>query len=346
LLGGAARELTSISRLAARELARWRARACAIADPTLREDALDALDRKRGHADGAAFCALLGDDGHQRLVPLLVAYEVILDFLDGVHERHPTPANGQQLHRALADALDPAAPIRDYYRFHPHCDDAGYLATLVRSCQTGCASLPALDLIRPDLDEQTRRLRVLGINHCPRPDQRDAVLARWAAAHPVEGGGLDWFEVTAASSNSLLIHVLLSLASDPLLTPAEVAATRRAYWPSALLAGTMLDSYADAAADRRSGAHSYFSHYASDAEGVRQLGRRVRHAIEAVGRLRAGHRHRLLIGCMVALYLSAPSALSPDLRDTTRALARSGGSLVRLLVPILRIWRRVHRQSS
>lgn len=346
LLGGATRELTSIGPIAADELAAWRDRARSISDPTLRDDALDALDRKRGHADGAAFCALLAAGRQEQLVRTLVAYELILDYLDGVHERHPTAANGQQLHRALEDALDPTSPQRDYYRFHPRRDDDGYLLTLVEACRSGCAALPSYALVRTHLLELARRLRVLGLNHCPDPVLRDATLRRWAEAHPTGHGRLSWFEVTAASSNTLLIHLLLALASDPLLLPDEVARTHRAYWPFTLLAGTMLDSYVDLADDRVNGDHSYFGHYATCAEGAARLAHCIERSLCSVASLRSRHDHRIIIGCMIALYLSKTSANHPDLRDTTRALARSGGSLVRLLVPILRIWRRVHRQSS
>ena len=50
------------------------------------------------------------------------------------------------------------------------------------------------------------------------------------------------------------------------------------------------------------------------------------------------------VGCMIALYLSKDSARVLELRTTTDTLVRSGGSLVRLLLPILRAWRTLYDQ--
>ena len=49
----------------------------------------------------------------------LVAYQIIWDFLDSVHERAPGQANGRQLHLALIDALAPTRPVGDYYATAP-----------------------------------------------------------------------------------------------------------------------------------------------------------------------------------------------------------------------------------
>jgi hypothetical protein len=42
---------------------------------------------------------------------------------------------------------------------------------------------------------------------------------------------------------------------------------------------------------------------------------------------------------MVAMYLSRDSAYTPELRASTRTLVDAGGSLTKLLLPILRTWR-------
>jgi len=48
---------------------------------------------------------------------------------------------------------------------------------------------------------------------------------------------------------------------------------------------------------------------------------------------------------MVAMYLSKSSAWSPELRGGTLRIARSGGSLTMLLLPVLRAWRICMRQT-
>jgi hypothetical protein len=49
---------------------------------------------------------------------------------------------------------------------------------------------------------------------------------------------------------------------------------------------------------------------------------------------------------MIALYLSKDSARVSAMRDDTGAMAASGGSLTRLLLPILRLWRTAYAVRS
>jgi tetraprenyl-beta-curcumene synthase len=57
-----------------REIDAWRARAQAIPDLPLREDALHSLTHKRDHSEGAALFWVLPRSRDQRLLRLLVAY--------------------------------------------------------------------------------------------------------------------------------------------------------------------------------------------------------------------------------------------------------------------------------
>ena len=57
-----------------------------IPDAAIRQDALSALDRKRGQTDGAALFSILPRARDASLLRLLVAYQIIWDFLDSVHE--------------------------------------------------------------------------------------------------------------------------------------------------------------------------------------------------------------------------------------------------------------------
>src|ERR1700693_1609341 len=69
------------------EIRRWRRLALAIPCSVIREDALDALVRKRTHADGAALFWILPRRRNSELLRLLVSYELIWDFLDNLRER-------------------------------------------------------------------------------------------------------------------------------------------------------------------------------------------------------------------------------------------------------------------
>ena len=145
----------------------------------IRDDALDALERKRTHADGAALFSILPRRRSLSLLRLLVAYEIIFDFLDNVNERKGSRENGRQLHLALIEALDPYSGISDYYCHHLYSDDGGYLRALVDTCREGCSLLPAYSRVCSLLRCETIRTLVLGINHDVDPMDRDDALRRW-----------------------------------------------------------------------------------------------------------------------------------------------------------------------
>lgn len=317
-----------------------------IPDPAIREDALHSLDHKRGHADGAALFTILPRRRHRELLALLVAYETLVDFLDNVNERHPTRANGDHLHRALGDALDPGGPVRDYYRHHPWRDDGGYLLALVSACRERCRTLPSFERVRPLLARETHRSLVLGLNHDEDPERRDAALRTWAAQQYPDERELSWFELSGAASATLVVHVLLTLATAPCVSESDVRDAYAAHWPWIALATTMLDSYVDQADDEASGNHSYIAHYADRDAAIMRLRQSIGRSLESARALRDGHRHLVIVGCMIALYLSKDSASAPEVRATTATLVESGGSLVRLLLPILRTWRWVYSQRA
>ena len=343
LVAGAARELSWGLPAVSRELRAWRAMAESIPDAPIREDALHSLDTKRGHADGAALFTILPRRRDGGLLALLVAYETIVDFLDCVSERCPTHANGVQLHRALADALDPGGPLHDYYRHHPWRDDGGYLVALVTVCRAGCRALPSFERVRPLVLREARRARVLGMNH-DAPARRDTALRAWAEREFPDERELRWFELSGAASATLVVHVLLTLAAEPDVSAQDVAATYAAHWPWIALATTMLDSYVDEADDLASGNHAYIGHYPDRDAAIARVRESIRNALRAAGALRDGRRHVVIVSCMIALYLSNESARVPELRTTTASLVAAGGSLVRLLLPILRAWRMIYRQ--
>jgi cytochrome P450 len=338
LVAAAARELLWGLPAISRELHSWRARAEAIPDRALREDALASITQKRDHVEGAALFWVLPDRRNRPLLRLLVAYQTIWDFLDNVSERDTGAANGRQLHKALVEALDPEAPISDYYRHHPWKDDGGYLRALVEACRASCAVLPSYSRVRPHVLEGVRRCSVQSINHDSVPGRRDAALRTWAKREFPSEHAMRWFELTAAAS-AFVPHALLALAAEPRCESHDIAHVYAAYFPWISLAIAMLDSYVDRFDDAVRGSHSYIAHYEDDDLAVLRLREIVDRTLRRANGLPNGHRHALVAGCMVAMYLSRDRAETPEMRARTRALAAAGGSLTRLLLPLLRIWR-------
>ena len=72
----------------------------------------------------------------------------------------------------------------------------------------------------------------------------------------------------------------------------------------------------------------------------------MRRCVAEARALRDGEEHVVIAGCMFAMYLSRDSALAPPTRETTARLIRAGGSLARVLHPLLRLWRVVYGLRS
>lgn len=331
-----------------REVRHWRARAGGIPDAALRTDALRSLADKRASTDGAALFWILPDRRSPNLLRLLVAFEVMADFLDSVSERgaHAGTESGVQLHRALSEALDPGAPLSAYYRHHPWRGDGGYLRALVAACQGHCVRLASYERVRASAIRAATLARVLGLNHEPDPATRDAALRAWARVQARDWPELAWFESSAAASGWLTVLALLALADGGELHEHRVLDACAAYLPWISLAGTMLDSYVDWAQDIAEGEHSYVAHYPGAHETVERLAQLVREATLRARALPDGSRHAVIVACMVAMYLSKDSARTPQSCAGTRCLVRAGGSLARLLLPVLRVWRVLYAQRN
>lgn len=340
LAAAAGRQLTWGLRTAAGEVARYTHLAARIPEKPIRQDAMAALARKRPHLDGAALFSILPPERNPRLVHALLAYELILEFLDNTNERaaHAGVHNGLQLHRALEQALNPHGAVCDHYRYHPWREDGGYLHGLVQECRRACVSLPRYQAVQRAAITEARRARVLALNHHPDPACRDVLLRAWAARELPAGSQARWWELTGTATASLSVHALLTLAAagGP-LRPTDIQKTRRAYRQLSLIA-TMLDSYVDERADLAGDQHSYISHYSAH-ELPARLCELIQQSLTEVRALPSGHRHAVIAASMIALYLSNDAARTPARRATTNAILDAGGSLTRLLLPVLRAWR-------
>lgn len=348
LVAATTRELLWGRRAVSREIRHWRQAAERIPCAEIRADALDVLTRKRGNTDGAALFWTLVPHRDEHLLRLLVAHEIIWDFLDNVSERGAFMGerNGRQLHRALAESLDPDRSITDHYMHHPWGEDGGYLRSLVQACRDCVGRLPSYDRVRSVVIREAERGAVQSLNHEPDPARRDRELRRWAELECSGVHSVSWFELSAAASAPLAIYALLALAARPRCESREVSETFAAYFPWVSLATVMIDSYADRTQDAASGAHSYIAHYGSEARALERVRESLARSASAVLALRDGERHAVIVACMAAMYLCKDSTRDEAMRETTREIIAAGGSLTKLLVPVLRTWRVRYGQQA
>lgn len=344
----ATRELLWGLRAVAREIHVWRARAAAIPNRQIRADALSALTRKRANIDGAALFWTIPTTRNLDLLKLLVTYQIMWDFLDSVSETGASVGqhNGRHLHLALVHALDERFPITDYYRHHPGHDDDGYLSSLVHACRQHTGRLSSYQHVRPLLLREARRANVQAINHDLDPVCRAAALRAWVQRGYPDQREASWFELAAAAGAGLSIYALFALAAEPECHPSDPARAYHAYFPWVSALATMLDSYVDRTEDTANGDHVYVAHYETPRHAISGLGRLVRLSLTAVDTLPRGERHAVIVACMIVMYLSKDSARSPEMADTTAELVNAGGSLTKLLLPALYLWRLAYGQRS
>jgi tetraprenyl-beta-curcumene synthase len=337
LSAAALRELSWGLAAASQEVRGWRARALIIPDRHIRKDALETLEQKLTHIMGAALFSIIPARRDRRLLRVLVAYEIIIEFLDNVHERAGGELNGRQLHRALVEALDPCAPISDYYRHHPFKQDGGYLRALVQACREGCVTLCSYSAARPLLLVEAGRCRgVQSLNHDSDSRRRADALHAWSGVHFPGEHEVSWWELAAAASSSLGVHALLALAAAG---SHELTQAHEAYVPWIAAVSTLLDSFVDELRDEAAGDHSYVAYYSNPDVAVGRLAELIHRSAQEASGLPGGHRHAVIAACMVAMYLSHERLSSPALRASRDQLALAGGSLTKLLVPVLRLWR-------
>jgi tetraprenyl-beta-curcumene synthase len=331
--------------LVSREIRRWSALAATIPDPSVREEALDAIAHKRENTAGAALYTIVPNRRNARLLRLLVAYQIIFDFLDNLTELYPGPADALRFYLALAEALDPQTPVSDYFEHRSCGGDGGYLRALVETCQAGCATFPSYSELCPHLRAAVAPSVIQGVIHDPVPERREAALRAWAMDQPCAERTMTWFEV-AALVTGFVPYGLLALASEGPLDIDVVVKSLAAYLPWIALTMTMLDGYADMPEDAASGAHCYIDCYENAGCAGRRLTTIIERSMDEARKLPHGDRHAILIASMVAMYLSSDHAQAREMRAQTRTLARAGGALTCMLLPVLRLWRTAYLRRA
>lgn len=326
---------------ARRELRRWEQRARAIPDPLLREQAIATIHDEAMNVEAAAvFATLVPASRWGELVPLLIAFQVMYDYLDTVGEQ-PTDdplLDGLQLHRALTVALTPSARPEDYYRHHPSRDDGGYLDALVGTCQASLERMPGAPTVLP-LARRAALRCIEGQSHTHAARHAgSAELAAWAAKQD-RAEGYRWWEIAAGAISSVAVYALLAIATDGRVTLAEASRVDAAYFPPMCALSSLLDSLIDRRSDACSGDHSSIGHYASRSDAARWLAKIAADANAAVRQLHRGRRHVAILAGIAGYYLSAAGAET----DYGRAVAAAVAERIGCIVPLIRATVRLRR---
>jgi tetraprenyl-beta-curcumene synthase len=329
----------AIQPLVRRELAGWDRRARAIPHPVLRAQALAKLDGERLNPEAAALFAVLAPlRARRRVVRLIVAYQVLYDYLDGVNEQpgfDGLPV-GLQMHAALSDALEPERQLSDYYAEISGVDDGGYLRELCSACRDVVAGLPCVGRFQAELGRATRRCgEAQSHNHASRGE-----LIDWSQTQLSSFPEYRWWELAAGGISCLNIHALLACAAQPSTTPEDICRLGSAYFPSICSISALLDSLSDYHADLETGNHSFVSHYRDPSAAGRRLREIASEARSRTAGLPRRARHETILAGILAYYLSCPSVSDGFPAEASQGLIRCGGRLGPAMLAVLRAWRR------
>lgn len=302
---------SAIVPVAAGEIARWRWRAVAIPDPGLRRIALATIDSESANAEAAAAFATLAPRSRRRTaVELLVAWQLMYDYLDSLGEqpsRDPR-RDGMRLHEALAAALGAADPAGDFYAHHLRTEDGGYLRALAAACRERLMGLPSAAVVAPAaLAAADRCARAQSNVHAALQSGDYGPVRAWASEQPGTDG-YDWWEIAAGGVSDLAVLALLGTAADPAATAADAAAVAAAYWPHVCVLSTLLDGVVDADADVESTGRSYLVDCCGGRVRAERVARAARRSVGATTVLRRGGTHTAITAGVAAFYSTVPAA--------------------------------------
>ncbi len=322
------------------QLRNWRAMAERMPDPELRKQAIASMTSKQFHCEGGAVYAAANLPYRHILIPLIVAFQTISDYLDNLCDRSTSldPEDFRRLHQSMLDAVDPGAPLHDYYAYRKEREDGGYLNKLVTTCQSCICLLPSYDRVQPYVRELVSYYCDLQVHKHIRPDLREQQLIDWWETHRPRHNGLLWNEFAAATGSTLGVFMLFLAATDPHLDAAAAAKIKEAYFPYVCALHILLDYLIDQDEDRLGGDLNFCSYYDDSQTTFRRISLIAEQARRHTSRLRHAPFHRLIIEGLLALYLSDPKVKNQrQVKQISRQLMKNS-PLTRMFFWLNSMW--------
>ncbi|HEX7057280.1 MAG TPA: tetraprenyl-beta-curcumene synthase family protein [Bacilli bacterium] len=327
------------------QLAEWRELAMRIPTEELRKQAIASLSGKQFHCEGGAVYAAFNLAYKHVLIPLIVAFQTISDYLDNLCDRSTSLSakDFRQMHQAMLDAVDPAAPLHDYYAYHPEQDDGGYLDNLVKTCQSCICMLPSYDRSKKRIVELVSLYCDLQVFKHISLDKREKALKTWWKKHKRKYRELRWNEFAAATGSTLGVFMLFAASADKFMPREMPDQVYKAYFPYVCGLHILLDYLIDQDEDRRGGDLNFCAYYAGSEEKAARISWVAKQARKSVKLLQHVRFHRMVIEGLLALYLSDPKVRGQsDVKRVSRKLMW-GSPLTRVFFWFYSIWIRRRR---
>ncbi len=299
-----------------------------IPDPVLREQALSSLRTKQFHCEGGGVFGAPSRDPHGYVLEFLVPYQSLCDYLDTVTDRGPSqdPDNLRWLHQSLIDAVTPNAPVRNYYRNHPHQEDGGYLASLVQKSQGALTHFPSYQAVQGAITRLAQLYVDLQVyKHGPVPTRVERLVS-WFQRESDPCDELLWWEFAAGTGSTLGIFALLTLALNPALPETQVPDLLRLYFPWIGALHILLDYLIDQEEDRRGGDLNFITFYQSPEQAIQRLQWIYHHIVRIAASYPDAAFHRYVARGLLGFYLSDRKVRRELNRPACQLLA-TGGSV-------------------
>lgn len=315
------------------ELRNWQVVIAQMPDDELRQQALASMTSKQFHCEGGAVYALENLSMRHLLIPLIVAFQTISDYLDNLCDRSTSmdPIDFRQMHQAMLDAIQPDAPLHDYYAYHAEQNDGGYLASLVRTCQARIKQLPAYAAVQDDVITLVKLYIDLQVyKHIP-IDEREQALLAWWTSHQADYPGLQWQEFAAASGSTLAVFYLFQAASQTSTTRHTAQQIKTAYFPYVCSLHILLDYLIDQAEDSVGGDLNFCNYYPDQESTCERMLHIAEEARRSIENLTNHPFHTMIIDGLLALYLSDPKVKDQlEVKRISNHLLRKKSSITRL----------------
>jgi tetraprenyl-beta-curcumene synthase len=309
------------------QLEKWKLKCREAGDDCLAKQASDSLRLKRFHAQGGSVFSLYPDTAQSEILPFIVAFQTISDYLDNLCDRAGVQDETafRQLHLSMLDAVEPGSPFQDYYSYYPYHQDGGYLKALVDECRYRILQLPSHGLVLPYVKNYVSLYSEMQVYKHLHQSIREERLIYWAEGYLPEFPDITCWEFGAAAGSTLGIFVMVAAAANPSLSAEEVSRLDQAYFPWICGLHILLDYHIDAEEDRETGDLNFTSYYPDSSECLNRVKLFLQHSLEACPELPYPRFHTTVIKGLLAMYLSDPKAMSAVHFPGNRKLIRKAG---------------------
>lgn len=288
------------------ELKKWRSKAEKIPNAELRKQAIASMTSKQFHCEGGSIYAVADMHHRRQLVPLIVAFQTISDYLDNLCDRSTSldAKDFRQLHQSMLDAVNPEAELQDYYAYREEKDDGGYLHDLVKTCQYFVSQFPHYALVREPITRFVSLYCDLQVHKHVAPGERETRLIDWWNEHRHDYPELRWYEFSAATGSTLGVFMLFKVACEREGSLKRVKQVEEAYFPWVCGLHILLDYLIDQEEDVQGGDLNFCSYYENSVDTVERLQYFREQARIQLTALPDYAFHMMIVEGLLGLYLS------------------------------------------